>query len=546
MLQSLHIKDFILIKKLDLEFKEGFSVITGQTGAGKSILLDSILFALGGKFSNDPVRPSAEKCSVSIVFSKTTEIENHLAEIDIEIENDDDLIIKRVQTSSGRKKFFLNDQLVTAKLLQNLFNYLLELHGQHNHTLLMDSKSHMRILDEFAKLGTLKQQTSKLYYDLQECTKQIELFEQNKQAIANEIEYLEHICTELEEANIYKGEEEELVDIKKNIQNYDKERKIITDLLQDIEHSSIGQVVLRSQRIIADSENKYLTKIDTDLEQIYDKVETVKSSLQNCLQELEMPEHSLEEIDDRLYLIRSLARKHNSTVDELGNFLKKSKEKLDRLQSQISDSAKLEEKMLIAKSDYSKIASNLSKKRQEAAEDLSEKVMQELKYLDMKKAQFQITVDADQNNISANGIDEVRFVASTNPGMELSQIDKIASGGELSRFMLSLRVALFDNAPKQTIIFDEIDVGISGSVADSIGERLKSLSKVVQIIVITHQPQVAGKADQHILVEKQQHESHTSVNINTLKCEEKPYELARMISGKKITKAGIEAAKELI
>ncbi len=545
MLQSLHIKNFILIEKLELDLSEGFCVITGDTGAGKSILLDSILFCFGGKISGSPVRPGADSCNVTLVFSAHDKVEKYLAELDIDV--DDEIVIKRTQNQSGRKKFLINDQIVTAAVMQTLFDYLLELHGQHNHTLLINPSVHIEILDEYGKLAGLKGEVSACYRNWQELENRISEFTKEKDNIENEIDYLTHVCLELQQAQISIGEEQELADAKKKLQNRDKEINLIQSVLSEIESSSIEQIIARSQRAISNvADSKSLEQVNSDLELAYDKIEDAKSMLSQVLQEFHSSHYSPEEIEDRLYEIRTLSRKHSCPSDELIDFLKKSEKQLEELKAKLGDSSNLQEQADICKKQYFDKAKILSDKRASAARELEKKTMQELFALEMQKAIFKVEVNASESYSTAKGMDRVRFVASTNPGMTLSPIDKIASGGELSRFMLSLRVALFDNAPKQTIIFDEIDVGISGLVADSIGQRLKLLSNAVQIIVITHQPQVAGKANQHILVEKTQHHLHTSVKVGNLSVEGKSLELARMISGQKITKTGIEAAKELI
>lgn len=545
MLQSLHIKDFILIEKLELDFSEGFTVITGDTGAGKSILLTSILFCLGEKSPGNPIRPRAETCSVSCVFTVNEQINQFLKSYDID--TDEQIIVKRTQNNQFRKKFYINDQIISAKLLPQLFDLLVEMHGQHNHTLLLDTNAHMKILDEYGKLNELKDQVSEIYKEWQSLEKKIAEFAKNQSNIEEEKEYLEYICDELEKAQVKIGEEQELADIKKKFQNKDKEIKLLDNIITEIEESSFSQIIARSQKALFEIENnEVLEQVNNDLELAYDKIEDAKHLLNSAIRNYDSSEYSLEEIDDRLYEIRGLARKHNVPVDDLPEFLNKSKEKLHRHELTISDSSELEAKAKKCKSDYLTHAKLLSEKRNKAALNIEKKTMSELAFLEMKKAVFKVEFETKEQQLSANGMDRIRFTASTNPGMSLSPIDKIASGGELSRFMLAFRVALFDSAPKNTIIFDEIDVGISGSVADSIGQRLNLLSKAVQIIVITHQPQVAGKADSHILVEKVQGDDHTQVNVRVLQEEGKSLELARMISGKTITKASIDAAKELI
>ncbi len=545
MLQSLHIKDFILIEKLELDFNEGFCVITGETGAGKSILLDSILFCLGERFSGNPVRPSAESCCVTLVFTASERVNDYLKEVDIN--SDDVLIVKSTQNIQGRKKFFINDQIVTAKLVQNLFDYLLELHGQHNHTLLLNVGSHSFILDEFGKVEKLKTEVTDSYFHWQETEKKIKEIAIKKEQIDKDIDYLKHVCAELENAQVKKGEEQEFADIKRKLQSKDKERELIQSVLTAIQESSIERIIAKAQRSITNSANtEFLEKVSSNLESAYDKIEDAKTVLQQNLRDMDLTEFSIEEIEERLYQIRTIARKHSTNADDLVDFLEKSQAQLLNLENKVQVNSEIEQQLQVHKANYFTLAQKLSDQRKKTVTELEKKVMQELSTLDMTKAIFVIEIESDPDFASSNGIDRVRFVASTNPGMSLSPIDKIASGGELSRFMLALRVALFDNAPKQTVIFDEIDAGISGSVADSIGLRLKALSSAVQIIVITHQPQVAGKADQHILVEKTQHDLHTIVEIRTLENEARSYELARMISGKEITKTGLKAAKELI
>jgi DNA repair protein RecN (Recombination protein N) len=413
--------------------------------------------------------------------------------------------------------------------------------------MLLHGASHQFILDEFGRLGDLKKQVAASYSNWQETEKKIKEIATRKDQVDKEIDYLKHVCAELELAQVKKGEEQELADIKRKLQSYEKEKQLIQSVLAEIHESSIERIIGKAQRSISNSaNNELLEKVSSNLELAYDKIEDAKTTLQQILRDLDKEEFSIEEIEERLYEIRTLARKHSSDADSLVDLLEKSQTELLSLENNVQMNSEIECQLESFKQNYFTLAQNLSAHRKKIVMELEKKVMQELSTLDMKKAIFVVEIESDPNFASANGMDKVRFVASTNPGMSLSPIDKIASGGELSRFMLAFRVALFDKAPKQTVIFDEIDVGISGSVADSMGLRLKLLSSAVQIIVITHQPQVAGKADQHILVEKTQHDLHTVVEIRTLEEEARSYELARMISGKKITETGLKAAKELI
>lgn len=543
MLQKLRIENFILIDKLELDFNDGFCVITGETGAGKSILLDAILFCLGKKIIGNIIRPQADFCRVSLTF--TDDGKNDLYLKNNEINKADRLTIQSVLKSNGRKTFTVNGRPVTAKIVQDLFGELLEIHGQHNHTLLLNVQRHGEILDEFGGLEDLKNEVAKIYYKQRNLELEIATLDRDRERVMQEIDYLTHICAELEEAKIKPNEEQGLLEIKRKLQSYDKEKKLFIELIGEIENLAIERLINKIQRSASENPS-ILEKVSNDLDTAYDRIEAAKSSLTQMLREIDRPEFSSEEIEDRLYEIRTLARKHLCRPDELGEFLTKSQARLSFLNDSIKLGSDIRQTLAGYKQKYFELAEELSRKRIDAADKLSARVMGELSLLDMKKAIFKVEVNTQEEFASFKGKDKICFLASTNPGMSLSSIDQAASGGELARIMLALRVSLFDHAPKRTIIFDEIDVGISGLVADSIGDRLKILSKAVQILVITHQPQVAGKADLHILVEKEQREEYTIAKVRTLDAEGRTYELARMISGKKITKSALNAAKELI
>lgn len=547
MLQNLLIQDFILIERLDLDFADGFCVITGETGAGKSILLDAILFAMGSKSGGQVVRSGQEKATVTLTFSVPARIISFLLQHDIALKLDDeDLIIKRVQYANGRKKFFINDNIVSQKIVSDLFDYLLEIHGQHNHTSLLNVSSHLDILDQSANNWGLRSHVSELYRVWQELYSEFLLINKEKETIEKEIDYLSHICREFDDLNIKEGEEEELSEIKKHLQIRDKEIQLAQSILNDIEASKIEQVIARAQRNIAKSEDiNVYDQINLDLEEIYNKTEEVKSALTHILNRFTASEYSLPQVEDRLYAIKSIARKHSCRVADLALFIKTSRDKLEVLELKTKGSSDLDNRMTKAEQEYFEQAKLLSQNRRTAAKLLEKATMGELSKLDMKKTTFFVEIKSGRTAGTA-GVDEVRFLASTNPGIPEAPIDKIASGGELSRFMLGFRAALFDKEAKQTIIFDEVDVGISGSVADVVGERLKLLSEVTQVIVITHQPQVAGKADQHILIKKPQTNTTTKILAEYLDFEGRSRELARMISGKEITTNSLAAAKELM
>ena len=544
MLLGLNVKNFILIDNLDLDFNSGLVVITGESGAGKSILLDTVLFVLGAKSSGNIIKTGADYCSVSLTFLSSPSINSYLQDISLELS--EEIVVKSTLSSQGRRKFYINEQVVTQKAVARLAPYFLELYGQNSQAALMSGAAHRDILDQFSEASLLVDKVQNLYQTWQKIEQEVASLASQKANIEKEIEYLQHICEELVNANIKVEEEEELSEIKQQLQGREKQINLIQSILTDIEDSNINQVISRVQRNISRTPTSLPEEVNSSFDQIYDQIEKIKLILQNELKKLEHPSYSLEEVDDRLHQIRDLARKHSCRVEDLPDFLSKSKLSLEQLQSLLINNTDLQKQVIIAKESFYQAAEELSLLRKVNAKLLEDKTMSELAKLEMKNTRFKIDIVASNTHSGLRGIDNVRFIVSTNPGTPMLPIDQVGSGGELSRFMLAFRVALFDRVAKNTIIFDEIDAGIGGATADSIGQRLKNLSKAAQVIVITHQPQVASKADQHLLVYKTHFADTTKIEVKVLNLKEKSEEIARMISGQKITEAGLQAAKELL
>jgi DNA repair protein RecN (Recombination protein N) len=547
MLHSLSVRNFILIDKLNIEFTQGFCVITGDTGSGKSLLLDALLFCLGGRFSSDVIKNNTDYAAVSAIFTLDDNVKNFLAEINIEC--DDELFIKRIQKPGNRKQFLVNDQLVTQKTIETISSYIFELHGQNSHSSLANPASHIDILDNYGDLLVLRADLSEHFKNIQSLESAIAEIAESKEKIENEIAYLSFVVAELSNANIKPGEEEGLSNIRLILQKSDKEKKQAQEILSKLEIPEIDQSINKALRIIARSgrNDAEWELISSDLEMSYSKLDEARIRLKSLISDFSITSYNLEEVEERLFEIRDKTRKYGISSDEVDEFLVKSSQKLESLTGKISSSDELIKSLEIGKKQYFELASILSARRLEVAKHLEGAVQKELEQLKMEKAIFKVDINADlQDRITRSGIDSVRFVASTNPGMSLAPIDKIASGGELSRFMLALKTSLFDKATTPLIIFDEIDTGIGGVVADAVGERLTKLSKIAQVLVITHQPQVAGKADQHLLVRKNQLDDNTIVTVDALENDARYLELARMISGKLITENSIKAAKELL
>ncbi|MFA1688968.1 DNA repair protein RecN [Candidatus Rickettsia barbariae] len=543
MFYSLSVKNFILIDELEIEFNKGLCVITGETGAGKSILLDAILFCLGYKTSNNIIKHGKDYAVVNILFSLNEEIKNFLVQNFIEPE--ELLFVKCLQKAEGRKNFFINNQVVTKALMQQLATYLFELHGQNNNISLLEANTQRDILDSYGNLLDFRAELSKCYQAWQNTRKEIAEITLKQNSIEQEIDYLRFATEELTTLNIQTGEEEQLANLRKDLQNKDKDLQLIKDILEQINNPEINTSINRAKKLLArQGNNERFEAIITSLEEAYNNLEEARQELSNLLDSFNYEEYNLEETEERLFLIKAISRKYNVPADALGVFLDKSLEQLSILNNKITNSNELKAQEILLQKKYYELASNLSVKRLIVAKHLEESLHQELKQLKMAKAIFEIEINAKAP--TADGNDDIVFKASTNPGTAAAAINKIASGGELSRFMLALKTSLFDKMVKPSIIFDEIDVGIGGEVADKVGERLKKLSSVTQVIVITHQPQVAGKADLHIKIEKTQLEKETKVMVKALNLAERQEELARMISGKTITKASLKAAKELL
>jgi DNA repair protein RecN (Recombination protein N) len=544
MLLNLSAKNFILIDQLSLDLSSGLHVITGETGAGKSILLDAILFCFGYKFDVDVLRSGAESCVVSVEAMAPPLLKEFLSENGVDC--DDTVIVKRQQFLGGRKKFFINDQAVTQKLLEQVAGHLLEIHGQNTHSSLLDPASHMRIVDSYGELHEARNLVGEEFKLWQALRRELEEIKTQRHLMDREIDYLEFIVAELLELNPQVGEEEELADLRSRLQNQERDTKAISDILSSLTEPDLQiQIASAQKTIYRQIKDDSFADILQNLDQASIYISEAVSSLEAKLRQVEQGD--LEAIEERLFAIRAMARKHNITANELPQFLEDSDVKLRSLTGKIEQQSSLESDILKAETKYHNLAKELSSKRKKVAQMLEDRVGQELAPLKMAGAVLKVEfVDRSLDDAAANGIDIVRFIASNNPGTPLAPIDKIASGGELSRFMLAMKVALFDKFTKPTIIFDEVDTGIGGLVADAVGLRMKLLSEAAQVITITHQPQVAGKADRHVLVSKKQHENHTLSHARMLSDEERLEEIARMISGSSITDVARKAAKELI
>lgn len=558
MLKNLSIQNIVLIDKTEINFAQGLCVLTGETGSGKSILLDALGLAIGFRSNLRLIGNDENKAQVAAEFdiTKNQNCRKILEENElIDAENPHLVRIRRSIQETSASKVFVNDVAIGVNLLAKIGESLIEIHGQHDQRGLLNPAAHGEILDEFAQNETLLKSLKKTYESLKEVEDKIAEINAKKEQAQREKDYLEHVVQELENADVKLGEEEELVAKKDQLIGKEKILNFLSELkLHMLEANS---QLISSQRILIRGHNivdNFLSEKKDEFEKLSEKLDQQNieldlaiSSFESIVREVKNSENNLEEIEERLFFIRSLARKFNVRIDELPEIILQSQEKLKLLAGEEELSLDLANSRLKLLQEYQKIADELSEKRKKSALILAKKVEEELKFLKMENTKFLVEVQNydDASHRSASGYNKVKFLSSINKN-SFDDISKIASGGELSRFMLALKVALMNVKSVPTMIFDEIDTGIGGSTADAVGKRLKILSQNLQILVVTHQPQIAAKADNHFKISKTSDAKKIKTVIERLGEKTREIEIARMLSGEVISDEALAAAGRLI
>ncbi|MBS0236512.1 MAG: DNA repair protein RecN [Proteobacteria bacterium] len=548
MLLTLHISNFILIDKLQLDFKAGFSAVTGETGAGKSIIIDALMLALGERLSGRYSRNQSHPTDLTAEFDirNTPQAKELLAENELAIT--DSLVIRRVISQDSRSKAFVNDTLVSLGFVQRLAKQLIEVASQHEHQALLRPELQLSILDQYAKhdLAILKAKHSTMV----DIHKRYAAAQEEYNKAMQERGYLQYMQEELSALNLKEGEEEELL----------AKRKLLVESSKIIECLQIAISELAGEKgAIARVNNacrassKIIDVIETqsaDMERIASELEEIAATLQERGAEAAHVSSDADAIEGRLSNLRDTARKYGIEVAGLVDYLAQVESKLALISDNNKVVADLEQQLQEAKASYLQIAHEIQASRKKAAGQLEGAMRTELEQLKMPDAAVHVEFsEREEEYWSEAGIDKVAFKIRTNPGLPMECISKVASGGELSRLMLSFKVLLSGvNAPAITI-FDEVDVGVGGSVADSIGRKLAKLAgsaSSTQVLSITHQPQVAAHADHHYLVQKQLGQHGNTVSITLLEPEERCQEVARMLSGEVITQSSLAAAKDML
>lgn len=546
MLRSLHIRNMLLIDKLDLEFRSGLNVLTGETGAGKSILLDSLGFVLGWRGPADLVRKGANQGEVTAVFDI---VADHpaiaiLALYDITLEHDE-LILRRTNTPYGRKTAFVNDRRVSGEILRVLSEKLVEQHGQHDDRGLLDSKGHRALLDAYA--GVDLDPVYSAWGAVQEAQKTLDVAKTALKNVAEDVAFVRHALKELDDLSPELGEEAELDAKRRLMHSAMKVREDIFKASNSLGLDAAEGAMLDALRWLEKSSNGVDGHLDESilaLGRALSELGDAQRGVDDCLRILDFNPSELELVEERLFAIRDLARKHNILPDTLADFTNELRARLILIDSDSDHLSELELELSAAKSAYNEIADDLTLQRKKAAAELDQVVVAELKPLKMERAVFKTEIT--DVKAGAEGRDKVAFTVDTNQNASFGPIGKIASGGELSRFLLALKICLTRQNEGITLIFDEIDRGVGGATADAVGRRLAALAEHTQILVVTHSPQVAAQGAHQWQVSKTVTKGVTTSTVSKLEDSERTREIARMLAGDVITQEAEAAAQALL
>jgi DNA repair protein RecN (Recombination protein N) len=548
MLRGLDIRDMLIIDRLALEFQPGLNVLTGETGAGKSILLDALGFVLGWRGRAELVRAGAEQGEVTAVFDlpRGHPAQAVLAEAGIEAE-DGELILRRVNTADGRKTAWVNDRRVSGEVLRALSDCLVELHGQHDDRGLLNPRGHRQLLDAFAGAGDLVAATRAAWTAKSGVAKALTEAEAKLEAARAEEDYLRHAAAELDALAPEAGEDADLDAKRRLMQAAEKIRADIGRAHQALGYEGAEGMLSDASRWLGGAADKAEGRLDEPLaalERAITELGEAQRGVEECLEALSFDPTDLERLEERLFAIRGLARKHGVGPDDLPSLAADFRARIETLDNSEAGLKVLRAGLKSAEETYAKAADDLSATRKEAASRLDKAMAGELAPLKMERAVFSTEILAGE--AGPEGTDQVAFTVATNPGAPAGPLAKIASGGELSRFLLALKVCLTQTEAGLTLIFDEIDRGVGGATADAVGRRLAALAKGGQVLVVTHSPQVAALAGHHWRVEKRQTETETTSAVVPLDAADRIDEIARMLSGDQITDAARAAAKALL
>lgn len=547
MLRLLHIENIAVIEQADILFEDGFNVMTGETGAGKSIVIDAISAILGERAYRDMIRTGMHKASVRAVFDRVPKLD-WFSENDIPYE--DEITVQREIFLDGKNLCRVNGLPVSVSVLKKLGLQLINIHGQHDSAALFDENYHLSFLDNYACNGNLLEEYAEKYRAMQSLKHEIEHLSMDEGEKLRRMETLKYQIDEISRAELTIGEDETLESKRKLAQNAEK----LADGLQaaaaglDGDDDTEGAAAMLAQ---AERALSKIARFDDSLSRIHDLVADLMYQTQDAAEQvrdriysLSYSADELERIEERLDTIHRLRRKYGATCEDILAYLERAKKELDEIEFADERMEQLQRKLQKAEQEACAVAERLREARKQAAAGLTERVLKELSDLDMKKVQF--ACQFTETELSQNGADAVAFYMSANLGEALKPLNKVASGGELARIMLAMKNVLAERDHVPTLIFDEVDTGVSGRAAQHVAEKLRAVSKNKQVLCVTHLPQLAALADTHFLIEKNEHDGRTFTAVTPLDFEGRKRELARIIGGSSITETTLQSAAEML
>lgn len=547
MLSLLHIENIAVIECADISFDRGFNVLTGETGAGKSIVIDAISAILGQRAYRDMIRTGTTKASVRAVFTGVPKLawfeENG-------VEYDEETIVQREIYLDGKNVCRVNGSLVTVSILNKLGIQLINIHGQHDSASLFDEDNHLQFLDDFARNEDLRAAYAEQYSAVAKLRREIERMSMDEGEKLRRMETLKYQIEEIEKAQLQAGEDEELEARRKLLQNSEKIANGLNDAVENLYggDDTDGAATLLS---VAERALARIAKYSEDISSLHEKVADMMYQVQDVAEiardvrdDLAYSADELERIEARLDVIHKLRRKYGTTCTDILEYLEKAKKELDEIEFADDHMERLKKKLQQAEKGAWDAALALRKNRRETAQLLSERILTELAQLDMPKVQF--ACNFTELELTGNGADAVAFYMSANVGEALKPMSKVASGGELARIMLAMKNVLAEQDKVNTLIFDEVDTGVSGRAAQKVAEKLKSVARTKQVLCVTHLPQLAAMGDTHLLIAKAEREGRTYTTVTPLDKEGRKRELARIIGGANITETTLKSAEEML
>ncbi len=548
MLTSLSVRNYALIENITIDFKKGLTVITGETGSGKSIIIDSIDLLLGARASTSVIRTGTTSCTISAEFdiSKNTNVKNILSELSIDCENE--IIIRRQIDSAGKSKAFINDISVSINTLSNIGKYLVDFYAQHKSNMLFEQQYQRQIVDNIADNSNLLEQLSVKYDKLESLKNKKEEIEKANTDRERLLDLYQYQINEINKANLSCDEEEKIEQELPKLKNAEKIKNVTAEMLSILykqEHSVTDNLsiinkqisLLEKYGINIDNISKNINSTMTQIDDVYREVEDLSNNI-------DVTPDSLDAMLERQQLIKKLKSKYGKNIQEIIDYGKNLEDKIKSLENYETNITNIQKEIDFLLKDITKLCQQISDKRKKIATVISKKIISELEDLNMKNSQFEISVE--KSEISRTGFDKLEFMFSANKGEKLYPLSLVASGGEISRVMLALSTTISDNYNVGTIIFDEIDTGTSGKTGEKIGKKLKSLSDNRQIISISHLAQIASNADNHIKIYKETEKGRNITKAKVLNANERIEEIAKIISGEKITEHAIKHAEELL